>query len=368
MSINAQAIADMESQGILTGELPVEPNVNQGQDLSVITNAHSDAVATPLTDDLKKRLLSPQTVYKTITRGVESVTDMEMVQDSIATADAISFANAEEVAMTFESFKSVVSLKEYTKTPSKVNLAFTNRFMEQQIKLRKEAVSSELEKFLNGPLEDSREAFEIYCDFYGKNLIEDVRRFQFDCSDWLKNRHSIPGQIFQVGQDFMNFATVALNEIPAEFIGPGNTALFSNAIKNLSDAANNGFHVKALLEIVETNGSLADFTNPQFANAQAGKPTSALDFIRCFSKPYLVEFIGKVEETAEEALKTLEKLQENAKVDPVDFNQVRDFVVENGSTIHEANEKIHYYLELMEMLRGLYPNVSVVLDYFTVEK
>lgn len=362
MSINSQATADLEDQGILNDDLPFDSF--KGKDVSVATNPLPGTTLTPLTDELKQKLLSPQTVYKTITNGVETITDMEAVQASIAKKDAISFANAEEVSMTFESFKSHISLKEFTKAPSQINLAFTRRFMKNQIRLKKENMGTVMENFLSGPLADIEETFYQYKEFYGKSLIEELREFQPKCNNWLANKKSIPGQIFQTGLGFVNLATISLKEFPKSFIGPGDLKLFMSAIENLKASSEDGFDINCIKEVNEGQGSLSG--TDQSNKATSFGSLAPLDFIKFFSKTFLVDSLMAIEKTAEEAVNSLKTIKEEAKVSPSQFQQVRDFVVTNGKDIEEANKKINYYLELMEMLRVLFPNVSVALDYFTV--
>ena len=362
MSINSQAIADLEKQGLLNDDVPFDSF--NGKEISVNTNPVPGTTATPLTDALKEKLLSPQTAYKTITAGVESVTDMEGVQSSIAKNNTISFANAEEVSMTFESFKKHISLAEFSRAPSQINLAFTNRFMKDQIKLKKENVNTAMENFLSGPLADIEETFYQYKEFYGKSLIEELREFQPKCSDWLLNKKSIPNQIFQSGVGFVNLATISLEEFPSSFIGPGDTKLFMSAIENLKYNSKDGFDVNCIKDVIEGRGVIPGTeTDNKFISSAA---LASLDFIKFFSKPFLVESLLTIEKTAEEAVNKLNSIKEEAKISPAEFQQVRDFVVSNGKDIEDANDKINYYLEVTEMLRVSFPNVSVILDYFSI--
>lgn len=367
MSINAQAIADLEGEGIL-GDAQLLTNATvPGKDLSVLTNAASGSVDTPLTDDLKRRLLSPETIYKSVTEGVASVTDMETLQKSIAQSGAISFAKAEEVSMTFESFKSHISLKEFTRVPSKVNLAFTERYIADKIKIRQENTATALEHFLNGPTVDAEEAFNTYAEFYGKDLLEQLQEFQPKCQAWLEDKKSIPNQLMPTGRDFVNFATTAMRDLPKELTAKEKPRqLFHDAIINLITFSEGGFHTNSLIEVIQKNGSFADFIDPQRSARAAGKPLAVVEFIRFFASTYLVEFLQNVEKDAADALNTLNGIKDSVTITPADFHAVRDFVVANGQEIEQANRQIHHYIELVEILRQLYPNTSVVLDYFTV--
>lgn len=366
MSINSQILATMESEGIVNDEGLDLPGIQGSPHIQAKIDHPAVSANTPITDELKKRLLSPSTTYTSIKDGIEKVNTMEDVHGAIATQGAISFADAEEVAMTFESFGPRVSLKEFTKLPSQINYQFTKRLMAEEIKVHQENIATASENFFDGQIEDAEEAFEDYRSFYGKNLVENLQTFRNAVNAWLTNHKSIPSQIFQTGSDFVNLATVPLSSFPKSFEGP-NKESFCKAVDNLRKMIEENIHVKNLLITVKEKKSFGDFIDPnKTAEALALNP-SLVDFLQMFNDPYTEKLLLGVEEAASNGLEQLRELQKEKDFNPTDFKAVRDFVVENGELIDGSNTTVHYYIELIELLQSVYLNTSVVLDYFTVE-
>ena len=177
MSINSQILATMEGEGILNeGALPL-PDQTFAPSLAVNSgDVIREGQETPLTDSMKQKLLNPTTVFKSLENQVETITTMEEVQKQIATKPAISLADAEQVAMTFEGFTKKISLKEFTSLPTQTGFNTVKQFMTEQIKLRKENISTEAEAYFDGHIADAEQAFEDFSGFYGERLKVELIR------------------------------------------------------------------------------------------------------------------------------------------------------------------------------------------------
>lgn len=366
MSINDEVMETLNKEGITADQLLFNPVVNETKDLLIKTDEPVNSSQETLTDDLKKRLLSPGTKYKTITDGVESIVDMEALQSQIATKGVISFADAEEVGMTFESFGRQISSKEFTKAPSKINFFFTTRFMSEKIKLKKESIGTQLDQYFSGPLADAEDAFEDFSSFYGKAIKEDLTVFQPECDKWLKNKKSISEQLFPVNSQFMNLASESIDNLPTKLDHLKDWERFFMAVSNLKNLINGSIHLKMLLTTVEKYESIDYYLSPKEMALNTVRTVSLVDFIKMFSNPQLLTFIQQMEDAAEKASETMNNLRDEPRVDPSNFEQVRDFVVEHGKEIEETNEKIHYYIETINLVRTVYPNISVVMEYFAI--
>lgn len=367
MSINSQAVSDLKDQGILNDNLPFTIAENSPQTLDVFTTPLSGGSESPLTDEIRKKLLSPKTTFKSISEDVELVSDMETIQKSIAKTNAISFAKAEEVAMTFEGFNKQISTKEFTRSPSQVNFAFTKRYMNDKITLRKENVCTELEKFFSGAVVEAEESFITYKNFHAKNLLGDLELFQQKCVKWLDNKKSISNQIFQTEKDFINFATTAIKDLPPIISDLSEKHEFQTALKNLEKKSSEDFLTNNLIEVIKNFGSLEDLKNIKKTVLSSTVPLSALDFISLFSNIYLREFIIKLEVTAETSLENLTKLKEKNNVSPTDFKEVRNFIVLNGGVINTNSSALRFYFEVIELVKNIFINTSTILDFFTIE-
>lgn len=374
MSINSQIIATMESEGIINDENLPDPSLmgapqvalNAG-DISQPGHVATQNSETPLTDSVKQQLLNPATTFKSLENQVELVTNMEALNAEIAKKPAISFADAEQVAMTFEGFSKAVPMRGFTKLPSQVFFKETKNFMVETIKLRKENLLTEAEAYFDGHIADAEEAFEDFKGFYGARLLESLECFRNKTVGFLQQKDGISQQIFQAGNDFINVATVPVKDIP-ELILPGNKDLFEDAVENLQGMLEHNVHVKNLLLTIQKKGSFADFTDPINTAASQSFDPSLKDFLCMFADPYLKGFVEAMEKDAEDGLKELREIQAEKNFNPTDFTAMRNFVVENGEDIDESNAKVHYYIEMIELVQKLHLNVSVVLDYFTTER
>lgn len=366
MSLNSQVMATMESEGILKDEGLEGPLGATDVSTRVDTSNPMITSQTPVTDELKSKILAPNTVYKSLVDNVEKISTMEEVAENIATQNAISFADAEEVAMTFENFGSKVSLKEFSKTPSKINLAFTQRFMMESINHEKQELKSVCEEYFDGHIVSAEDAFEDYQGFYGKNLVETLGNYQITTYEWITNKKSIPLQLIEYQGEYINLATVNLEEFPKHFNGLGNYGVFKDAVENLQKLAKDNIHVKNLLKTICLNGNVEDFLSADKTAEAIEDQVALVDFIKMFANPYLKQFVISFENLAEESVKKLRELNSESEINPSDFTQVRDFLVKHGDDIDEYQANVHYYIEVVEILQKLYINTTAIVDYFTV--
>lgn len=367
MSINSQILATMEGEGILNeGALPL-PDQTFAPSLAVNSgDVIREGQETPLTDSMKQKLLNPTTVFKSLENQVETITTMEEVQKQIATKPAISLADAEQVAMTFEGFTKKISLKEFTSLPTQTGFNTVKQFMTEQIKLRKENISTEAEAYFDGHIADAEQAFEDFSGFYGERLKENLECFLNKVKEFFGRKDGVSNQVFQSGNDFINIATMAIKDIP-DLELPGKKDTFEDALENLKGLLENNVHIKNLILTIKDKGSFKDFNDPKKTALSTSFEPSLVDFLQMFADPYLKEFVCKLEEDAKEALNELRDIQKEKNFNPTDFNAMRDFVVEYGEDIDESNAQVHYYIEVIELVQKLHLNASVVLDYFTTD-
>ena len=369
MSINSQVLATMKSQGIIDDSgLDGPANAPASEALKVHTDAKNGVPATTLTASLRQRLLNPATSYSSIVRKIEHVASMEEVSESIATKNAISFADAEEVAMTFENFKSKIRLAEFTKTPSQVNLNFTKRFMADSIKLRQEQLGNEFENFFGSGARDAKAAFDDHSELYGEVLSQELQEIQNELVTWFNNKKSLPAQVLPHNGDFINIATIPLTDFPEDFEGPGRYELFASAMKSLNGITEENIHAKALLKAIFLKEGFETYRTAKFTTGAQTTKASLLDYLQMFHSGYLCEFIQAAEASAKSALETLYSLPQDNTVDMANFNQTRDFIVKNGSEIEDLSSQVHYYAELVDLVQTIFVYVSSAFDYLKVEK
>lgn len=370
MSLNSQVLQTMKEQGIADDEALAAQTAlaNSLPPVVANTNIPVGTEASELSKELKQRLLNPSTKYSSLVEGVDKVSNMEEVQSNIATQKSISFVDAQEVAMTFEGFESKVNLKEFTQVPSQTNLAFSQRFMTQAIKMRREEVISEFEAFFGSGAEDAEDAFNDYSGMYTEALRDDILELQTKLVPWLSDKANVDKQMLHAGGEFVNIFTTPIFSLPKRIEFPGNGKMMVDVFVNLTQCLENNFHIVSLLNIIKDAGSFETLMKPNYSGELKAADISLQHFLNLFGSPYLTVFIEKAEELAGNAVTVLEKLREDDDVDPSDFESTRDFVIRNGAVIDSSNKTIHYYVELIELLRPLFVYVHGAFDYLQIDK
>ena len=362
MSINSQILESMKEEGV-EGQPPFEiPSGSVGEAMNIDSNVKTQSQETNLTEDLKKRLLNPETEFKSVVEGVHKASSMQELNDEIATKNAISFADAEEIAYTFESFKSRVSLNEFTKTPTKTNLNFTKNFVSTQTRLKMESVLTESSMYFEGQLNDVTDAYYEYKGLYLEPLLEKISEIQKKANQW-KQTKGFLAAVYEQDQRYLLDQT-PLTEMPDVVKGASEYQVAVQACENLARLAQENVHVKNLILVIKNKEGYKEFSDAkQTAVASTSNPTM-LDFITMFANPYLSDFIKQLEESSGEAIATLNSLKEREDFSTSDFNKVRDFVVSNGETIDDCNDMVHYFVEVVEILKKLMLNTSAFIDFF----
>lgn len=334
----------------------------------------NEGTETPLTDQVRAKLLDPQTKFVEIRDGVEEVSSMEDMLDQIVENTTISAADAGLISPRFEGFSNHFHPASFTKQPTKVNYTKTCEYMANSLKLRKEGVISKLQYFFSESVSDAEESFNLYKSFYSAELIESLSGFQAQVAEWKKGANHIGDQcIFLDGEEYNaatgNSSIASLTDAKlGQAFNQVNFDKFKNVVQDFENQKKTNLLAGAVIRAVNDNRSIDDFIDAKNRVASYGMPITCLDLVNAFSSPYLVTLLLGFEKLAKGAIDELIALEKEYKPDPNDFKSVRDFVVNNGEIFDKASQYCHYYAESIDTIRRLYLVASGVLEYFVSEK
>ena len=324
--------------------------------VTINTTAPSSADFSPVTDKegMLKRLVNPDNPIKILSGHTEKVTTMGDVADQLATKKVISFHDAEEVNLVFESFKDKFSFQEFTSTPSKTNLREVQQFVRQEHRVRMECLKADFQSFVLQPFGELDQLLASLNEKLGPNVQKLVSDFAIECAEWLKDKNAVANQEFVIGLDTVNAATMPLLEIPADIkTTRGNPGPFLIALSNIRDAM-----------VADT---FPEFFNHRTADVASGTfsldKVSLLDMLNMMSV-HALNWLQVLQQEAERSLKTLHEAIDGFKGDPGEFKDIREFLVANQAQTAESVFDVKNAVNAHHLAALMVMNLSVVLDFF----
>lgn len=318
----------------------------------VINTNIPGGVKETLPESNKLIVLNPHNPVKSLVNGVTQVSEMGKLVDMIATKDAISFSDAENVNLVFESFAKNFRMSEFTLGPSKTNLKEVKKFVDQELRLRKESVVAEYNGFVLEPFAELSNSFQQLKDNIRPTVVDAIEPFVAEVRVWLSDKQNIANQEVLQGNDTINLATTPIHNFPTEFSTTrGNQQLFVAAVKNIQSAVSSD-DLKYLLEKMPN------------ISKDGPQSVSLLNLIEMFGSEELGKVLSDSVERAEKALEELGELVASAKGDQTEFAVVQDFVVTNQDKTHDAVEAVRSSMNVHHFVRFLFVNLLAVMSFF----
>ncbi len=297
-------------------------------------------------------IMNPLNPVKSLVNGVVQVSRMGELVDQIATKDSISFADAENVNLVFESFTKSFRMAEFTLQPSKTNLPELRAFVTKAHKLRQESFVAEYKGFVVLPFAELSNNFQELKDNIRPTVVKAIESFSTDVRGWLSDTQNVLDQEVIHGSDTINLAKTPLRDVPTDFVTPrGNVELFKSALKNIQDASTSD-------DLQYLFKEMGGFSNDghQFV--------SLLNLIEMFGSEELAKVLEDAFEDAEEALEELSEIIDDKAVGLSEFSVIQEFVVNNQDVTDEAVSCVRRCVNLHHFVRFLYVNLTVVLGFF----
>ena len=319
----------------------------------VNTNVPPGVQENALGDMTKLQLLNPHNQVETLVGNITAVKEMGEIADNLSTKEVISFNDAENVNLVFENFKSKFRLSEFTQNPSKTNLAAVQKFVTQEVRLRKESAINQFSEFVLNPFAELQNSFQELNDNIRPTVLTAIESFSVECLAFLSDPQNLSNQEFVQGNDTLNFATTPVRFLPKDITTErSNVQLFMKAVDNLCDAYGSD-------DMTVLSRALSGLTEEQRCQA------SLLFFIQIFASPELPKLLGATMAEASSSLEELKDLVGKIGPDTGEFVVVRDFLVSNQKEMHDSVSKVRKAMNLHHFVRFLYLNTSVVLGFFT---
>lgn len=375
MSINQDALDDLAS---LTGETVDELKNAGTQDPTVSQEPAKFASVggtpledeTPVSDQVRAQLMNPNTTFTNLLEGVEQTSAMGNVLDTIADNGTISLSDLPSITPRFENFDKMFHPRSFTKEPSSVNLPQALGFMRQAVKLRKEEMRDKLHYFFSASVIGAEEAFQLYKEFYGSELIESLQAFQARLADLQSDKQWHDKQLIQFGGKDVDITSLEAFDILAaegsvgEYYQVPVFEKFREAVKDFQGYSKSQLLVSPLIDSIRKTKSVDELIDAGERADTYGLAISPMELVEAIASPYTIKVIQTMEVAVKEGLQSLYELEKKTNIDPTDFTQVQDFVIKNGAQLDRATAYCHYYAETIDTLRRLFLVASAFMDYY----
>ena len=374
MTINQEVLEDLaQTTGVDEETLKtVEPDPVVGTPDRFVVEQPVMGTETPITDDIKAKLLNPASQLITIRDNMEKVEDMGDIHDEIASNSMISVDDASRAVTRFEGFENQFHLRSFTKLPSKVNFHLVDGFMKESLKVRQESVCAQA-KFFAGAINEAEESFNIYNSFYSVELIKLLTEFQAEVARWKEDPQYLDKQNVYFNEE-VNIATCSTKSLYELTISPGSeynqgafndfkalvTSYEENKVKNMFSSA--------ILRAVQHSASVDELIDADQRANVYGAAFNCLDLVEAIGNPYLVQLLTQFEISTKKAFEEFQACEGEANINYSDFKQVRSFITANGACFDKVTAYAHYYAETIDTIRRLFLVASSLLDYFKEEK
>lgn len=375
MSINQEILDDLAKTTGVDPETLREAGVDYASPnpgVIVSPSVVSTDAETPITNEVRSKLLNPQTKFVEIQDGVETTTTMSELLQTVVENTTISSADVGRIVPRFEGFDKQFHPKSFTTEPSRVNYHLASSYMENKLKARCEQVCTQFDLFFTETLTDAEESFNLYRDFYASELTKGLIDFQARVAEWKSDPQHMDKQNILFGGD-INAATADTkfcleDSVLGKYFDGEAFSKFMMFVKDYHSIKTKNTLATPLIRAILDTMSIEDFISAEGRVNTYGQVFSCAELVETMSSQYLVKMLENFEGLVSGSIKSLYAIEADAKIDHKDFAQVRDFVVKNGVAIDDAAANCHYYAETIDTLRRLYLVASGILDYFTAEK
>lgn len=383
MSINEEMLDDLANSDTSIEDLknidPVPPVDGGGPALNIHTPSATGTPVyqSPLTDDLKAKLLSPSTQLVSIREGVEEVESMEKIQKDIADASAIGVSDARIIMESFKGFEKQFKLGGFTTIPSSINLREVKEYVNKTFKLRKEEFNSKYNFFIGGTITDAEDALKTYQEVYGDEVMEVL--------EGMRQRHKevfgdhklgvAKQAIYLEGYGDANAATTPIHillEHPKlvegfEAIAP-QYANFLKVVQSFDEFLKADSLISSFMTCVQENYTPQDMIDASTRVNTYNKVYSPLDLVATLASPNALSMIQKLENMATKSIQTLKDLDANTDIDRTSVAAMSQFVLTNGRIFDEASDYAHHYSEIIDLVRRVTPFANAFMAFFALEK
>lgn len=375
MSINEDMLDDLANSGTSLEDLknaapPPASEVGGERVEVVLPNANgAPSYQTPLTDEIKAKLLDPSTKLVELRDNMEEVESMASIQKEVADASTISTSDVEIITESFKDFNKKFRVNSFTEIPSSINLAGTKEYLKEVVRTRMESVATQYNFFVDGVMSDAEASLKTYKEFYGEEVAHSLGEFFASYNQWVKDPNHLNFQNVIFDGEDVNIATAPLDTLlDGSKLHEGFDRNFFHEFflgaKGFQDLATKDLLVASFIVSVNESYSVDDLINAEHRVNTFGKKFSAMDVIQALASPRALGVIEELHSKAEKAISDLYALEKECGVSRTSFSEMSKFVLSNSAAFDNASDYAHYYSEVIDLVRRLIPVTSTLLGFF----
>lgn len=360
MSLNDQAMDDLDTETDQTTLNAIAPKVIL---VTKVEDTYEEDPPVKLGKTLLGQLPDINTSFRMVQNGASKIVELEDIQSEIASSDTISQTNAELVSTAFEGFFDQVRLSEFTRTPSKTNLAFTKRYMEHHIHLAKEDFHSKFKSFLQDPLDDAMDLIEKLEEDYIPTLTEEFGQLQATASLLKASICNNKNLIFADGYEFIDLRKLSLQDSDkaVRLLNKPEWKTLACAHANFQVMWKEYGVLRAVLMGVFQKKSLQEIFDYEHMGGSSSALLNIVEFTEIMSSTYLLDVLGQMHSYVCSTAEKVEALKDQGQTLMEDQEKSQTFVVENGKDIQAMAAALHHYSEAVATLLLLLPNAKVLI-------
>lgn len=360
MSLNDDAVADLQQVTDQNTLDQISPKVIFRTE---VQNTYDEKTEDPEAKSLLQKLPKLNASFMFVQQGATKITELEDVASEIMDSDQISQSEAELVSTAFEGFFDQVRLSEFTRTPSKTNLAFTKRFIQSKISLAKESFHSKFKTFLEEPLDDAQDVLEELQEEYIPALRQELAKLQASATLLKEQVIANPNLILADGYEFLDLKKVALQE-PVKAIHllrKPEWKTLACALLNFQAMWKEYGVLRAIMVGVLQKKTLKEIFSYEYMAESTLSMFNAVEFTEIMASTYLMDIIDGMYADVCEHIANVEKIREDGKSIMEDPEKSQTYIVENGKEIQEMAASFHHYSEAVATMMLLIPNAKVIV-------
>lgn len=361
MSLNDEAIADLDTEIDQTTLDSISPKVTL---VTKVEDTYQEEPPVQLGKTLLGQLPKMDVSFKMVQDGASKIVELEDVQTEISSSETISQTNAELVSTAFEGFFDQVRLSEFTRAPSKTNLAFTKRYMERHVQLAKEDFHSKFKSFLDDPLDDTIDLIEKLEEDYIPLITEEYAKLQASATllkDAIRNNKHL---ILADGYEFVDLRKLSLQD-PLGAIKLLNKPEWKTLV-----CAHANFQVmwkeygvlRSVLVGVLNKKSLQEVFEYEHMGSSNMATIGICELADILGSTHLLDLLNQMHTFVCSTVEKVEALKEQGKSLMEDQEKSQAFVVENGKDIQAMAAALHHYSEAVATLLLLLPNAKILIS------
>lgn len=363
MPLNHDAVADLDQN---TDEVLLNDISPKVIFKTEVEETYEEKKEDPIASSLLKKLPTLDSSFKMVQNGATKIVELEDVASEIMDSDEISQSEAELISTAFEGFFDQVRLSEFTRTPSKTNLAFTKRFIEGKISLAKENFHSKFKTFLEEPLDDALDVLEELQEEYIPALREELSKLQASATLLKDSIANNPHLILADGYEFVDLRKIALQapDKAVHLLKKPEWKTLACAILNFQAIWKEYGVLRSVLVGVLQKKTLQEIFECEHMAGCSMVTLTISEFTEIMSSTYLMDVIDQMYVNVCGHASKVEELRDECKNFMEDQEKSQTFIVENGKEIQEMAAAFHHYSEAVATLMLLVPNAKVLVAGF----